>query len=362
MFSRRFSDLKPYVPGEQPSDREYIKLNANENPYPPSPAIEKALREFPAVSLRLYPDPDSHDLREAIAEMLGDGITADMIFPGNGSDEILSFIFYTFFDSDSPVAFPTHTYSFYPVYAGYYNIRESRVPLRDDFSIDTDRLADSDSCGIIFPNPNAPTGIPLSLEEVRVFLGKCAAKNPSRAVVIDEAYIDFGGETALPLLNDFPNLVIVRTFSKSFCFAGARLGFAVSRPENIDALFTTKNSFNHFPVDKLTQRLGIAACSDAAYYKRICGEIAVTRDRFAEDLKTLGWRVLPSKANFVFASHPSLSGRDIYEAAKKAGFLLRVFDTPGIERFVRITIGTPQHMQNLTDLLKKHRHVEGEEK
>ncbi len=353
MFSSRFYGLNPYVPGEQPSDREYIKLNANENPYPPSPAVEKELREFPASALRLYPDPDSTDLRKSIAEMVGGGITPGMVFTGNGSDEILSFIFYTFFDPKLPVVFPEHTYSFYPVYAGYYKIPVVKIPLLDDFSIDLEKTAGSESSGIIFPNPNAPTGMITGLTRLRPFLEECAKKNPQRAVVIDEAYIDFGGETAVPLLEDFPNLIIVRTFSKSFCFAGARLGFAISSPENIKALHTAKNSFNHFPVDRLTQRLGIAACSDAAYYRRICGEIASTRDGFAAALEKLGWQVLPSKANFLFVRKEGLTGQEVYEAAKKDGFLLRVFNTKGIEDFVRITIGTPGNMRDLLACMEK---------
>ena len=353
MFSSRFCGLNPYVPGEQPSDREYIKLNANENPYPPSPAVEKEIREFHAASLRLYPDPDSSDLRESIAEMLGNGITTDMVFAGNGSDEILSFIFYAFFDSNRPVVFPEHTYSFYPVYAGYYKIPGKKIPLLADFSIDLEKTAEADSSGIIFPNPNAPTGIIIPREKLRDFLQECGKKAPDRAVVIDEAYIDFGGETALPLLKDFPNLIIVRTFSKSFCFAGARLGFAVSSPENIRALCTVKNSFNHFPVDRLTQRMGIAACSDAAYYRRICGEIAATRDSFASELEKTGWQVLPSKANFLFVRKEGLAGKQIYETAKKEGFLLRLFNTKGLEDFIRISIGLPKDMQALLECLKK---------
>ncbi len=344
MYAKRFSGLNPYVPGEQPKDRPYVKLNANESPYPPSPAVEKAVRDFNVSDLRLYPDPDALALREAIARMLGSGVSADMIFAGNGSDEVLSFIFYTFFDSDAPVVFPEHTYSFYPVYAGYYGIPVRKVPLRADFSIDPDALVAGVSGGIIFPNPNAPTGIYMPLSELRSILERYPR---DRAVIVDEAYIDFGGETAIPLLAEFKNLVIIRTFSKSFCFAGARLGFVVANPEVIKAILTTKNSFNHFPVDALTQKIGIASCDDSGYYKKINAEIACTRDSFSSALREAGWDVLPSLANFVFARKPGIAGRDVYERIKKSGILVRYFDIPGITDFVRISIGMPDDMKAL---------------
>ena len=355
MLSGRFRALKPYVPAEQPAG-EYVKLNANENPYPPSPAVQKALAEFSADALRLYPDPSSLDLRRAIAAMLGGGVTADMVFAANGSDEALSFVFYAFFDPALPVVFPECTYSFYPVYAGFYENPFKAVPLKDDYSIDASAMAAVKSCGAIFPNPNAPTGIFMEIDELRAFLEEYGRQNPGGAVVVDEAYIDFGGETSIPLIKDFPNLIIIRTFSKSFSFAGLRLGFAVSSAENIRALETAKNSFNHFPVDRIAQRLGIAACSDAAYYRRICGEIAATRDEFAAGLARAGWEALPSKANFVFARLPGTKAREVYEAARRAGFLIRVFGASSssgggkmnlLEDFARITIGTPQDMRRL---------------
>ncbi len=360
MLSSRFHALHPYVPGEQPAG-EYVKLNANENPYPPSPAVEKELEEFSADTLRLYPDPDSLDLRRAIAAMLGGGVTPDMVFAGNGSDEVLSFVFYTFFDPALPVVFPEYTYSFYPVYAGFYGNPVKTVPLKDDYSIDASAMAAVKSAGAIFPNPNAPTGIFMEIAELREFMEEYSRNNPTCTIVVDEAYIDFGGETAIPLIEDFPNLIIIRTFSKSFSFAGLRLGFAVSSAENIKALETAKNSFNHFPVDRIAQALGIAACSDAAYYKRICREIAATRDEFADGLARAGWEVLPSKANFVFVRKPGMKACEVYEAAKRAGFLIRVFGSSSssdgggaslLEDFARITIGLPQDMRRLLDCLK----------
>ncbi|MCD1655667.1 histidinol-phosphate transaminase [Treponema zuelzerae] len=344
MFAKRFAGLKPYVPGEQPTDRAYIKLNANENPYPPSPEVEKVLRDFDPALFQRYPDPDARELRSAIADMLGGGVSPEMIFAGNGSDEVLSFVFYAFFDSDSPLRFPEHTYSFYPVYAGYYDIPVIKTPLLSDFSIDTEALSEGPGTGVIFANPNAPTGIYLPLDKIRNLLDSVPR---DRVVVVDEAYIDFGGETAVPLLAEYPNLAIVRTFSKSYCFAGARLGFVVANPPLIQALFTTKNSFNHFPVDALTQKIGIASCRDSRYYAEINGRIIKTRDSFSASLRKAGWDVLPSLANFVFARKAGLSGRGAYEAIKREGILVRYFDIPGITDFVRISIGLPADMEKL---------------
>lgn len=349
MFARRFRDLHPYVPGEQPTDRDYIKLNANENPYPPSPAVRTALDSFDVALLRRYPDPDAVALRRGIAAMLGNGVTDDMIIAGNGSDEILSFVFYAFFDSDASLLFPSHTYSFYPVYAGYYNIPFERIPLADDFSIQLDRYLDRPSSGVIFANPNAPTGRYLPPDEIRRFLERYPS---DRVVVVDEAYIDFGGESVIPMISEFPNLVVIRTFSKSFCFAGARLGFAVGNPELVQALFTTKNSFNHFPVDALTQKIGLAACENWSYYKSINREIAETRDWFSGELHKRGWDVIPSLANFVFVGKSGFSGEQIYRAIKAEGILVRLFNHPGIERYVRITIGTPDQMRILLAVME----------
>ncbi|ULQ61147.1 aminotransferase class I/II-fold pyridoxal phosphate-dependent enzyme [Brucepastera parasyntrophica] len=315
----------------------------------PSPEVQKAVREFDAGQYRLYPDPDSNALRNAIAGMLGPGITPDMVFAGNGSDEVLSFIFFTLFDSDAPLHFPEYTYSFYPVYCGYYDIPFRKIPLASDFSLDCGALLEGDSSGLIFANPNAPTGIFLELPELERLLDRYPSGRP---VVVDEAYIDFGGETALPLLEKYKNLVIVRTFSKSFCFAGARLGYAVADPGIIRALFTAKDSFNHFPVDRLTQEIGVAACGDPGYYKKINTEIIQTRGLFSAELEKLGWTVLPSRANFVFVRHPSLNGREVYEYIKKQGVLVRYFDSPGIAGFVRISIGTPDDMRQLLDIMK----------
>ncbi|MBO4704386.1 MAG: histidinol-phosphate transaminase [Spirochaetaceae bacterium] len=370
MLSKRMNDLKPYKPGEQPSDRVYVKLNANENPYPPSPECASKVSRFLADDLRkmaLYPDPDATELRKVIAahlnetggvlanddaaKKLGFEITPDMIFCGNGSDEVLSFVFYAFFDSASPVVLPEFSYSFYPVYAGYYDIPLLKVPLAADFSVDADAMvaAAAKSSGLIFANPNAPTGIALSCDTIRKML---LAYPKDKVFVVDEAYADFGTESVLPLLAEFPNLVVVRTFSKSLAFAGMRMGYIVASPELRNAVTTVKNSFNHFPADNLCQEAAKAAAADCAYYRKITKQIVVDRDQFRNELIAAGYEVLPSSTNFVFARHKSLSGKQVYELVKKEGILIRHFDIPGVEDFVRITIGTAEQMRQLADVMK----------
>jgi histidinol-phosphate aminotransferase len=328
------------------------------------------LRENP-MKTALYPDPDSSDLRIAIARLLnetggvlsraqtggktapdpqdaiGFDITPDMIFCGNGSDEVLSFVFYAFFDDDRPLVTLEHTYSFYPVYALYYGIGLKKIPLTKDWRVDCKeiaRAANDTRSSVIFANPNAPTGIGLSRDEARALLEACPIE---RVMVIDEAYVDFGGQSVLPLLRDFPNLVIIRTFSKSLSAAGLRLGYAVASPALIDTLTTVKNSFNHFPVDSLTQCAGIAACGDAAWYAHNAAQIASEREEISTFLRQKNWTPLPSQTNFVFAKKEGVSGRAIYEAIRDEGILIRHFATPGIEDFVRITIGTKDQMTAL---------------
>jgi histidinol-phosphate aminotransferase len=373
MTATRIAGLQPYIPGEQPgklpNGREYVKLNANENPYPPSPLVADVIRKLVAgdfYKAARYPDPDSTGLRTAIAEMLnktggvfanakplasGRSVDASMIFVGNGSDEVLSFVFYAFFDSDRSLVSLRHTYSFYPVYAGYYGIPLKQIPLKSDFTVDIDALviaANQEDSSIILANPNAPTGIALTQSEIRAMLEQAP---PGRVVVVDEAYADFGAESALPLLADFPNLVIVRTFSKSLSFAGMRLGYVVASPELIRTLTTVKNSFNHFPVDVVTQTAGVAACKDVMYYEKNARQIVHERESFSEFLTQNGWLVLPSATNFVFARHRELGGHDVYQKIKAQGILVRHFATPGIEDFVRISIGTPDEMAQLREAI-----------
>ena len=363
MIASRVQNLKPYQPGEQPKDRDYVKLNANENPYAPAPAVIDAVCDHAKnnpMALALYADPDSNELRKAIATHLNStggvmanccrlpqAIRPDMVFCGNGSDEVLSFVFYAFFDSQRPLILPEHTYSFYPVYAGYYGIPLKKLPLQQDFSLDVEAMArearDTES-SLIFANPNAPSSLAVSQNQLRQFLGRLP-KN--RVHVVDEAYMDFASESALGLLSEFPNLVVVRTFSKSLSLAGMRLGYAVASPDLIQVLHRVKDSFNHFPVDTLAQKAGIAACSSTDYYVDCTKKIVEERNSFAGFLKDRGWQVLDSATNFIFTKKDGISGRQVYEKLKEAGVLVRRFDTPGIEEFLRITVGTREQMDRL---------------
>ena len=377
MISNRMKNLHPYVPGEQPKDRVYIKLNANENPYAPSTKVQDAVVDFVKnnpMKLALYPDPDSLELHAAIAEMLNktggvlcnavvDGedvkpsekdkipftVTPEMVYSGNGSDEVLSFVFYAFFDSGKKLVLPEFTYSFYPVYAGFYNIETDVVPMKKDWSLDTNEMlnrASKNGSGLIFANPNAPSGIGLSRAEIREMLLKA---DNDEIFVVDEAYCDFGGESCIPLLEEFKNLLIVRTFSKSLCGAGMRLGYIVANPELINYVTTVKNSLNHFPIDAVAQIAGVAACKNPAYYCECAKKVAEERETFQNFLSEKGWEYIPSKTNFVLVRNPKVSGEQVYQKIKKEGILVRHFSTKGIEDYVRITIGTKEQM----DALKK---------
>ena len=350
VFSQRIRGLTPYTPGEQPQDRKYLKLNTNENPYPPSPKIADLLRNFDFERLRLYPDPLCASLREKLGQKYGVG--RDQVFVSNGSDEALSFCFYAFFDSTrGRLLFPAVTYSFYPVYCDFYQIEYEKVPVKASLAIDCDELIKrKESCGIIFSNPNAPTGMHLSLGDIAGLLENYPRE---KVVVIDEAYIDFGGESALPLLKDFSNLLIVRTFSKSMSLAGIRLGFAMGHKDLIEALFRAKDAFNSYPVDMLAQLIGEAALSDDAYYRRITDKIISTRDRFSQELISIGWQVLPSKANFLFIARKGTPGREVYLRLKGKGILVRHFDSELTRDFVRATIGKPEDMAKLIETLKE---------
>jgi histidinol-phosphate aminotransferase len=348
-LSLRIRNLRPYVPGEQPQDKKYLKLNTNENPYPPSPKVKDFLRKFDFEKLRLYPDPLCTRLRRRLAEKYG--LAPEQVYVSNGSDEVLSFCFYAFFDSaHGRLLFPEVTYSFYPVYCDYYGIAYDRVPLDGSLAIDVRGfLGKNDSCGIIFANPNAPTGTCLNFGDITRLLENYPRAN---VVVIDEAYIDFGGESALPLLREFSNLLIVRTFSKSMSLAGLRLGFAMGHRDLIQALFMAKDAFNSYPVNTLTQLIGEIALSDDGYYKSVTQRIIVTRDRLLQKLHDIGWDVLPSKANFVFASKKGVPGKQVYMKLKEEGILVRHFDGERTRDFVRITIGKSEDMDRLINVLK----------
>ncbi len=342
LWSRTTASLVPYVPGEQPQDRRYVKLNTNENPYPPSPAVEAALRAFDPAALRLYPDPESRALRAALAETYG--VPAERIFVGNGSDEILAFAFQAFFDPDpaAPVLFPDVTYSFYPVYAGLYGVPFRTVPLDDAFAVPVDAFL-APCGGVVLPNPNAPTGRALPLSD----LERIVAAHPDRAVVVDEAYVDFGCETALPLLDRYDNLLVVQTTSKARSLAGLRVGYAFGSRALVEGLERVRDSFNSYTVDRLAQSLAAASLSDPAWFEETRARIVGTRERTARRLEKLGFEVVPSTANFLFAKPPKLGGAGLYEALKERGILVRYFRKPRIDGYVRITVGTPEEMDAL---------------
>ena len=336
--------LKPYVPGEQPQDQQYIKLNTNENPYPPSPEVLKTVRAAGDESLRLYPDPESKALRQAIQSAFGVG--ANNVFVGNGSDEVLAFAFMAFFTGKTRIEYPEISYSFYPVYCNLFDIEPQVVPLETDFSLSLTKFSAS-ADGIIFPNPNAPTGRAVTLHDIESLL----KRNNRTLVIVDEAYIDFGGESAATLVGLYPNLLVIQTLSKSRSLAGMRVGFALGDSNLIEALVRVKDSFNSYPLDRLAQVSARAAMEDDIYFNNVRRKIIATRERTEKGLRGLGFEVIPSQANFVFACHPRFDGRQLYLALKKKGILVRHFDKPAIGQYLRITIGTDDEMNALLDRL-----------
>ncbi len=338
------STLKPYVAGEQPRIANLVKLNTNENPYGPSPKALEAISRASDDGLRLYPDPVALELREAIATL--HGVDAGEVFVGNGSDEVLAHTFMGLLNHDAPLLYPDVTYSFYPVYSLLYGIESQQVPLDEGFGI---RLSDYDRpCGaIILPNPNAPTGIALPLADIEALV----AAHPDQPVVIDEAYVDFGGETAIPLTRKYPNLLVVQTFSKSRSLAGMRVGFAIGQRPLIDALERVKDSFNSYPLDKLAQVAAKAAIEDVEWFETCRERIVASRTRVVSGLEQRGFRVLPSLANFVFATHPDFAGADLAARLRERAVLVRHFAKPRIDPFLRISIGTDEECDRLIHAL-----------
>jgi histidinol-phosphate aminotransferase len=338
------SDLVPYVPGEQPKMTNLVKLNTNENPFGPSPKVLDAIREELTDNLRLYPDPEGEALKDAIARFYG--VNTDRVFLGNGSDEVLAHIFYGLFQHGQPLLFPDITYSFYPVYCGLYGIEGRKIPLTESFEINPDDYVQPNG-GVIFPNPNAPTGRYLELEKVEAIV----AANAERVVVIDEAYVDFGGESAITLVDKYPNLLVSQTLSKARSLAGLRVGFAVGHPDLIEALNRVKNSFNSYPLDKLALAGAVAAFEDNSWFKATCEGVIGERDWVSRQLEGLGFEVLPSKANFVFTRHPSHAGESLASGLRKHGVIVRHFNKPRIENFLRITTGTADQNKRLIEVL-----------
>ncbi|WP_087722862.1 histidinol-phosphate transaminase [Pandoraea sp. PE-S2T-3] len=348
-WSAGVADLTPYVPGEQPQMQRLIKLNTNENPYGPSPRVLAAIRDAlgsDAEALKLYPDPDARRFKQAIATRFG--LEVANVHVGNGSDEVLANVFQGLLKHDKPILYPDITYSFYPVYCGLYGVAFDTVPLSDTFEIRAEDYRRPNG-GIIFPNPNAPTGRAIALGEIERVL----ADNAGSVVVIDEAYIDFGGETAAGLIAKYPNLLVVQTLSKSRSLAGLRLGFAIGHPDLIEALERVKNSFNSYPLDRLAQAAGVAAIEDEAYFEQTRQAVIASREALVERMTALGFEVLPSKANFVFARHPLHDAAQLAAALRERAIIVRHFKNARVAQFLRITVGTDAECETFTDALKE---------
>jgi histidinol-phosphate aminotransferase len=339
-WNSRTKKLSPYIPGEQPRDRKFIKLNTNENPYPPSPLVIKAIQEAADEKLRLYPDPACTKLREAIAERYG--VKPEQVFAGNGSDEILAFAFAAFFESSfPPILFPDITYSFYPVYAGLWDVPFRAIPLADDFSINVEDYR-IPSGGVILANPNAPTGKALPLNSLLTVAEFLAPRN--RLLIVDEAYAAFSAESAVPHIDDFSNLFTIHTLSKSASLAGLRAGFAIGGAELIEGLCRVRDSFNSYTVDRLAQAGAAAAVLDTAYYEGINRKVMATRERVSDSLSAWGFTVVPSAANFIFIKPPRQGGLEFFSALRERGILVRHFNKPRIEDYLRVSMGTDGDM------------------
>lgn len=351
-MSRFWSDLvhqlDPYVPGEQPKILDLIKLNTNENPYPPSPEVAKVYSQENIDLLRLYPDPNSQQLKDTLAQYYS--VKPSQVFVGNGSDEVLALAFMAFFTQGKPLLFPDISYSFYPVYCQLYGIEAKRIALDDNFDIavaDYTAGAAKSNTGIIFPNPNAPTGKLLALDAIKALL----QANADTVVLVDEAYIDFGGETAITLVDRFDNLLVVQTLSKSRSLAGLRLGFAIGHEDLIDGLDRVKNSFNSYPVDRLAELAAIASINDKAHFDQTCAKIIATRNTMVEGLEALHFEVLDSAANFVFAKPTTHSANEVFQALRARNIIVRYFDKPRISEYLRISVGTDAEAKALLDAL-----------
>lgn len=342
-FSSKYAQLSPYVPGEQPQGMLYTKLNTNESPYPPSQRAAQLAAEY-TRQLNLYPDPECAVLRAKLAQTYG--VSADEVILGNGSDEVLNFAFMAFCDAETPAAFADVTYGFYPVFAALNGVPYEEIPLREDFGIDAD-----DYCGIgktiFIANPNAPTGLMLPRTEIERIL----RSNPNNVVVVDEAYVDFGGESSVPLVREYDNLLVVHTFSKSRSMAGARLGYGIANSALIQDMNTIRNSTNPYNINSMTIAMGMGVLEDADYTRANCARIAETREYTTRRLMELGFEVIPSKANFVFARTDRLCGRELYLKLKERGVLVRNFNKDRISDYNRITIGTVEQMDALLNAL-----------
>lgn len=352
LWSKKAQTLSPYVPGEQPKHDNLCKLNTNENPFPPSPKVGEAIGavlNHQADALKLYPAPESDDLRQALADFYG--LTSNQVFVGNGSDEVLALVFASFFLKDLPLLAPDISYSFYPVYAQTFGVELQPIALSDDFSVNPDDYQQP-CAGIIIANPNAPTGMLMPLSAIKAL----ANQHPNSVIVIDEAYIDFAqagdnAVSAVSLINDFDNILVTQTFSKSRSLAGLRVGMAFGNPSLIEALTRMKNSFNSYPLDKLAQAGATASVLDRDYFKDTCQKVIELREALTSKLAQLGFEVLPSQANFVFAK-PEMPAVEVASRLREEGIIVRHFNQPRIDEYLRITVGTAEQNQRLIDALK----------
>ena len=336
-WTKNLRNIEPYVPGEQSKDKNIVKINANENPYPPSPKAAKVLKNFDTNKLRFYPSANSTKLKEAIAKYYK--VDVSNVFVGNGSDEVLAVAFQSFFNSDKPIVYPDLTYSFYPVWCSLFGIKYKNYPVGDDFRINPEDYKEKNG-GVVIPNPNAPT----SLGEGLDFVEKILNYNQDSVVIIDEAYVDFGGTSSIPLIDKYENLLVTGTFSKSRSLAGLRIGFAIGSKALIDVMEAVKNSYNSYTVDSLSIEMGAASIEDDEYFKSTCKKVIKTRERVTLELEKLGFDVLDSQTNFIFATHNKHNMKSLFEYLKTQKVFIRYFSLPRIENYVRITIGTNEEM------------------
>lgn len=346
-WMKNLRDIEPYVPGEQSREKNIVKINANENPYPPSPEAIKAINEFDCNRLRFYPDANALEFKKALAEFYG--VSVENVFLGNGSDDVLALSFQAFFNSDKPIAYPDITYSFYPVWCRLFNIPYKNYPLDDNFRINPEDYKEQNG-GVVIPNPNAPT----SLGEGREFIERIMEYNKDSVVIIDEAYVDFGGYSSVELTKKYENLLITGTFSKSRSLAGMRIGYAIGSKTLISVLEAVKNSYNSYTLNSVSMAAGTAAIKDRAYFESTVSKVIATRQRVAEELRALGFTVLNSQTNFLFATHNAISIKDYFECLKAQKVFIRYFNLPRINNYVRITIGTDDEMNVFLNKTKEY--------
>jgi histidinol-phosphate aminotransferase len=345
-WTKNLRNIEPYVPGEQSKDKDIVKINANENPYPPSPKAIEALKSFDTNKLRFYPSANSTKLKEAIAKYYK--VDVSNVFVGNGSDDVLAVAFQSFFNSEKPIVYPDLTYSFYPVWCSLFGIEYKNYPVGDDFRINPEDYKEKNG-GVVIPNPNAPT----SLGEGLDFVEKVLNYNQDSVVIIDEAYVDFGGTSSIPLIDKYENLLVTGTFSKSRSLAGLRIGFAIGSKALIDVMEAVKNSYNSYTVDSLSIEMGAASIEDDEYFKSTCQKVIKTRERVTLELEKLGFDVLDSQTNFIFATHNKHNMKSLFEYLKTQKVFIRYFSLPRIENYVRITIGTNEEMDIFLEKTKE---------